>query len=113
MDTIHLDDLRALLDADAPIRLVTATGRRRHDLAHIPGAESFDDVATALTMLDPGDDIVVYGTSEFCPSGRWAHRVLTGRGYRRVQVFRGGLDAWASAGLPLHGTFATDLAVTA
>jgi rhodanese-related sulfurtransferase len=113
MDTIHLDELRDLLAVGAPIRLVTAPGRRRHDLAHIPGAETFDDVATALALLDPDDDIVVYGTSEFCPSGRWAHRVLTGRGYRRVRVFHGGLDAWTAAGLPLHGTLATDLEVTA
>jgi rhodanese-related sulfurtransferase len=113
MDLIHLDELLILLADDAPIRLVTAPGRRRHDLAHIPGAETFDDVASALELLDPDDDIIVYGTNEFCPSGRWAHRVLTGRGYRHVRVLHGGLDAWASAALPLHGSLATDLEVIA
>lgn len=113
MDTIELPELAATLADDAPIRLVMALGPYRHAQAHIPGSEAFDGIEQALAALDPDDDIVVYCTGRYSTASRWAHGVLTARGYQRVRVFAGGLLAWCEAGLPLEGTDAASLGVAA
>jgi rhodanese-related sulfurtransferase len=107
--TIHLDELR-----DRPraghTRLVMTLPRNRHAQAHIPGSIAFDDVHEALAALDHDDDIVLYCSGDVCGATTRAYRVLTARGYGRVTVLRGGLQAWAAAGLPLAGAMAEAVA---
>jgi rhodanese-related sulfurtransferase len=99
--TITREELIALLDADAPIRLVMALGPGRFTAAHIPGSETFTSVEEGLAALSPADDIVVY-----CTGGHasiLACRLLEQHGYRHVRRYAGGLADWDAAGLPLDG----------
>lgn len=101
METINRQQLVDLIEGGQPARLVMTLGPNRFAQAHIPGSETFASIESALTELDPNDDIVLYCTGGTCPSTIWGYRILTGRGYQRVRVYRGGLADWHAAGLPI------------
>ena len=101
MNTIDLHDLHRLVASDQPVRLVMALGPHRLAQAHIPGSETFSDIAQALDVLDPDEDIVVYCSGPACQASARAQRLLNARGYRNVRRFAGGLEEWDAAGLPL------------
>jgi rhodanese-related sulfurtransferase len=102
MQTITRDELAELAAAPGGARVVLTLGPLRHELAHIPGSETFADLDEALGALDPADDIVLYCSHEACSSSRAAHRLLVDRGFRSVRRYAGGLADWAAARLPLH-----------
>jgi rhodanese-related sulfurtransferase len=102
MQTITRDELAELVASPGGARVVLTLGPRRHDLAHIPGSETFTDLDEALGVLGRDDDVVLYCSHEACSSSRLAYRLLAGRGFRSVRRYAGGLADWAAAGLPLH-----------
>lgn len=110
MRTIDRSELQALLDRDAPVRVVMTLGPDRYRAAHIPGTETFASVEEGLTSLRADDDIVVYCSGDACASSRAAYRLLESHGFRNVRRYAGGLEDWAGAGLPLSGTGALGLA---
>ena len=113
METIALDELRALLDDGAEVRVVMTLGPHRFNQAHIPGTETFPTVEAALEGLAPDEDIVLYCAGVTHPASTWGHRILTSRGYQNVRVFTGGLVEWSAAGLPLDTTEDTAVEVVA
>lgn len=104
MRTIDREELQALLDSDAPVRVVMTLGPDRYRAAHIPGTETFASVEDGLAALRADEDVVVYCSGDACSSSRAAYRILEGRGFRNLRRYAGGLQDWAAAGLPLAGT---------
>jgi rhodanese-related sulfurtransferase len=102
--TIERDELKELLDGDAPVRLVMTLGPDHYRAAHIPRSEAFSTMDEALAALHPDEDIVVYCSHLACSSSRRAYQALAGNGFARVRRYAGGLTDWHDAGLPLEGT---------
>ncbi len=108
-DTISRDELKARLDRDETLRLVLLHGRAAFDTLHIPGSVFVTSLPDAFAMLSQEEDIVVYTSSEVCPRGWSALRLLRAHGYRSVRHYRGGLADWEAAGYPLAGELAAAL----
>lgn len=104
MRTIEREELRALLDRDAPVRLVMTLGPTAFAAAHIPGSVTFASIEDGLAALDRDEDIVVYCSHEACASSIQALRLLRQAGFDRVRRYAGGLTDWHAAGLPLAGS---------
>lgn len=85
---------------------VRTAAHRRLDGRLVPGALPVDpdDAERALAGIPRDREVVVYCA---CPNEASAAQValrLHARGFRRVRPLAGGLDAWESAGLPVHAT---------
>ena len=76
MDTIERDELRRIVEEDRRVRVILTLGPDAYAQAHIPGSETFPDLASALRELSPEDDVVLYCSSTACSSSRWAARWL-------------------------------------
>jgi rhodanese-related sulfurtransferase len=103
--TIGRDELKAKLDAKAPLKLVMALNRWAYDAKRIPGSLHFDTPDELYAALKPDDEIVVYCSHVDCLSSVALYRDLLRRGYRNVRRYAGGLLDWEDAGLPLEGSF--------
>ena len=106
--TITRDELRDLIDNDAPITIVEALPQSYYDDAHIPGAINLPhtEVRDRAHELLPDKDaqIVVYCANLPCPNSEVAATVLTKLGYTDVRRYAEGKDDWREAGFPLeHG----------
>ena len=66
---------------------------------HIP----LSQLEARLGELDRGKDVVVYCGGPTCPLSRNAARVLADRGFH-VRIYRGGLEEWTAAHLPMDAT---------
>ena len=88
---------------DEPIVLdVRTQALRRLDSRKIPGAQAVDvdNIECTLAAIPHDREMVVY-----CPNDASAEKVtlrLRTRGFYHVRSLAGGIDAWASAGLPIE-----------
>ncbi len=103
IETIERDELKALLDKGADIKLVMALHEWAFRAMHIPGSINFNTVDAALDGLDEDDDIVVYCSDEACVASQYAYKALLEQGYKHVRRYSGGLSDWLEAGYPLEG----------
>lgn len=105
--TISRQELLDMMENGADFRLVMALNEWAFRAKHIPGSEHFNTPEETFAALDPGDNIVVYCTSEDCHASIALYHALVDRGYRHVRRYSGGLTDWEAAGLPLEGEWVT------
>lgn len=108
MNTITRTALKELLDGGEPPILIDVDPAEYYRAAHLPGAKNccvyevaFLDQAAAAA---PGKaaSIVVYGSSAHSLASSTAQEKLARAGYTRVRDYRGGLEDWEAAGLPVE-----------
>jgi rhodanese-related sulfurtransferase len=102
MNIIERDELRKKLERGDGVQLVMALPERAFQAKRIPGTRHFETVGEALDALDPGDEIVVYCATVYCPASIYVYTLLEREGYRRVYRYAGGIDDWESAGYPVE-----------
>lgn len=93
-DYVSAEDLKAQLASPAPPLLLDLRYEWEHTLAHIPGDRWADHGALLKGEDCPGkdEDIVLYCKGQSKSTAAW--RALKARGFTKVRVLRGGLDAW-------------------
>ncbi len=104
---VSLGYFRAFVNAKRGLVLDARPGIFHRD-GHVPGAVSLprDDFESSyarvkvLLEANRGQSMVVYCSDDACDDSKWVCQALTSLGYTRVNVFRGGWDAWTHAGLP-------------
>lgn len=101
MKFITAEDLHNRLQESDSIKLVAVVDTWKHQQIRIPGALNFSNVQDAITSLNQDDDIILYCSGWPCVSSTWAYRLLSGRGYKNLTIFRGGLAEWQAKGYPL------------
>jgi rhodanese-related sulfurtransferase len=101
--TISRNELKSMLDANEPIKLIMALNRWAFDAKHIPGSLHFDTPEGLFATLDEDDEIVVYCSNVDCLASVALYWALKDRGYESVRRYAGGLLDWEDAGLPLEG----------
>jgi polyisoprenoid-binding protein YceI/rhodanese-related sulfurtransferase len=108
MSTITRPELQALLDGREPPTLIDVTPPEYCHAAHLPGAKNccvyevnfLDQVAAAVP--DKAAAIIVYGSSTCSLASSTAAGKLARAGYARARDYRGGLEDWEAAGLPVE-----------
>jgi rhodanese-related sulfurtransferase len=103
IETINRDELKALLDEGADIRLVMTLHEWAFNAMHIPGSIQVQP-DTAVEVLNLNDDIIVYCSDVDCVASQFAYRALVENGFRNVRRYAGGLSDCQAAGYPLEGT---------
>lgn len=100
---IDVAKAKALLDAGAIV--IDVRGQRQFDARHLPGALLIP--LAALRVAIPAGlsqarerQVVVY-CSDGVSTGPEATDILVRHGFRNASNLKGGVEAWASAGLPL------------
>jgi polyisoprenoid-binding protein YceI/rhodanese-related sulfurtransferase len=108
MNTITRNELNELLHAGEPFVLLDVTPEEYFQAAHLPGAKNccvyevnFPDQA-ATAAPEKAGTIVVYGSSIHSLASTTAAEKLERAGYAQVRDYRGGLQDWESAGLPVE-----------
>ena len=98
MPRIGVEELRALLQGDAPPVVVDVRAAPSLDIdaRRIPGARQVElsRIAALAGQLHPEQDIVVFCNCPNDVSAAQAARVLQAHGFKRVRPLAGGLDAW-------------------
>jgi rhodanese-related sulfurtransferase len=104
--TIDREEIRALLDAGAPIVLLETLRAEHFDQGHLPGAihlhyEEVEERAAAL-LPDREALIVTYCSNRACANSRVAAEKLARLGYTDVRRYEAGKDDWVQAGLAVE-----------
>ena len=103
---ISLDELRRMLDAGDVV--IDARTREEYESGHIPGAvlcdyfEMGSYLDRVLPLLSPDDRIGVYCSGPQCDDSEMLARELYSMGYRKLCVFKGGMEEWTERGLPVE-----------
>jgi rhodanese-related sulfurtransferase len=105
---VSLEELQEIIESGFPV--IDARTSGEYETGHIPGAilldyfemgHYFDSV---LPRLSPEDRIGVYCTGPLCDDSEMLAKELYTLGYTKLCVFRGGMEEWVEAGLPVeHG----------
>lgn len=99
-DTVSTRELHHLLTSAAPLWLVFAPDGVAFAAGHIPGSLTASD-AQLLTTLPTGTPVIVYGEHRAVTRARDLAAELAATG-RDARWYVGGLQAWATAGLPVE-----------
>ena len=70
---------------------------------HIPGSINIYSEESAVGLILPSDEIVVYCVNEMCQASITAYQILQNLGFNNLHRYAGGLEDWESAGLKLDG----------
>jgi rhodanese-related sulfurtransferase len=108
MNPITHTELKELLEGGQPPILIDVAPEQYYRAAHIPDAKNccvydvtfIDQAATAVP--DKAVLIVVYGSSSHSLASSTAQQKLNNAGYTHVRDYRGGLEDWCCAGLPIE-----------
>ena len=104
--TITRDELREFISSRKKLTLVDVLPRAHFEQEHIKGAISLplDEIGRkAKTLLEKKDElIVVYCASFECQASTQAARKLISLGYPNVSDYKGGLQDYKEAGLPIE-----------
>ena len=88
--------------------LLDARTAEDYAAGHIPGAlnlpaEKFDAAYPALKdTLESAPRLITYCDGGDCELSKQLGEVLKGQGFKRVQLFAGGINAWIEAEKPLR-----------
>jgi rhodanese-related sulfurtransferase len=102
MNLITREELRRKLQRGDQLQLVMALPVHAYRAKRIPGTRHFETFGEALEALDPGEEIVLYCATVYCPASIYAYALLERSGFRRVRRYAGGIDDWESAGYPVE-----------
>ncbi len=105
VDLITPEELKARLASGKPPRLLDLRYPWEHDLCHIAGDAwiDFDELLKNGAGLGAGEEFVLYCKGQSKSAA--AFRALRAKGFTKVSVLKGGLDAWAEKiekGLPRY-----------
>jgi len=104
--TISRDELRELIASKKRFTLVDVLPKDHYEQEHIKGAISLplEEIGKrAKTIFKAKDElIVVYCASFECPASTQAAQKLMSLGYTNVRDFKGGLQDYKQAGLPIE-----------
>ncbi|MDD3641988.1 MAG: rhodanese-like domain-containing protein [Candidatus Krumholzibacteria bacterium] len=109
---ISLEELREMLEAGDPV--IDARTAGEFEGGHIPGAilcdyyEMGTYFRTVLPRLSPEMRIAVYCSGPLCEDSEMLARELYALGYTDLRVFRGGIEEWTAAGMPLEAGYGED-----
>src|SRR5688500_3088033 len=94
--------LRELLDAGSALALIDVREHGEYNAAHIPGASSLPrrELEFRIERLVPFRGVRVVVVDDDGRRAALAARTLRRMGYRAVETLDGGLNRWASEGLP-------------
>jgi rhodanese-related sulfurtransferase len=85
-----------------PLSVVEVLPENYFASGHLPGALNLPLSALpsqARSLLpNPETEVVVYCSGPTCQNSHVAQLALTGLGYRKVRIFRGGKAEWTAAG---------------
>ena len=105
---ISLEEVVGMLEEGLPV--IDARTAHEYESGHIPGAilcdyfEMGHYFETVLPRLDPEQRIGVYCAGPDCDDSEMLARELFTLGYRKLCVFKGGIEEWTEAGMELeHG----------
>jgi polyisoprenoid-binding protein YceI len=110
MKTHTAIELKALIDAKAPITLLHVLPEEQFAQQHVPGAVNacvYEMVflsTVAELIPDQASAVVVYGAGGNSLDSAVAAEKLTKAGYTQVTEFRGGLAEWVEEGFTTDGT---------
>jgi len=95
VDLITPEELKSRLDSPAPPRLLDLRYEWEHGLCHIRGDAwtDFDELVKSGAGFGREEELVLYCKGQ-SKSGA-AFRALRARGFEKVSVLKGGIDAWA------------------
>ena len=102
MNLITREELRRKLQRGDELQLVMALPEHAYRVKRIPGTRHFETIGEALEALDPGEEIILYCATVYCPASIYAYTLLEREGFRRVRRYAGGIDDWESAGYPVE-----------
>lgn len=102
--------LKRKLQSGRPPVLVDVLPGSSYTNQHLRGAinipdEQIEQLAPRV-LPDKEVEVVVYCASYACPASTHAATTLKRLGYTNVRDYKGGLEAWRAAGLPLEGRVA-------
>ena len=89
------EELKARLDSAGAPRLLDLRYDWEHELCHIQGDAwaDYDELIGSGAGLAPGEELVLYCKGQ--SKSKAAFRALRERGFTKISVLEGGLDAWA------------------
>jgi rhodanese-related sulfurtransferase len=102
---IRRDQLKKALDNSEIDYLFDARSEHDYEQIHILGAENLPATRVQQGVgLPPRKDarIVFYCTNAECPAGGRAARAAVAQGYTNVSRYRGGIEEWTQAHLPVE-----------
>lgn len=104
---ISSDELVDWLSAGKDLKIVDVLSREHFDKEHIKGAISIpvEEIGKrAREILNKTDEIVVYCASFSCQASTRAAESLINQGFDSVFDYKGGLEEYKKANLPLEGS---------
>jgi len=107
-DFIGLGQFRSIVNSGSAV-IIDARAEPFYNDGHVPGALNLsrEDFArdyqrlSSVLARDRGKQIVVYCSGQACHDSRMVASALLSLGFRRVEVFTGGFEAWSRAGMPV------------
>ena len=108
--SISMDDLQRLVAGGLQeVILIDARHPALFAEGHVPGAKNFhvdaveNDVSIIVNQIDQMTDVVLYCATKACHDSARLFDILTQLlEYPNVRLFRGGIDAWTAAKLPIE-----------
>jgi polyisoprenoid-binding protein YceI len=108
MKTITHAELKALIEAAAAPVVIDVTPQEYYEAVHIAGAKNccvYEVIFTekaATAAPDKDETVVVYGSSAHSLASTTAAEKLERAGYTDVRDYRGGIEDWLAACLPVE-----------
>ncbi len=95
VDLITPEELKTKLASGKPPRVIDLRYAWEHDLCHIAGDAwiDFEELLKSGAGLSAGEELVLYCKGQSKSAA--AFRALRAKGFKKVSVLKGGLDAWA------------------
>ncbi len=105
LNLITPEELKARIDSGTAPRVLDLRYAWEHDLCHIPGdaLADLEELANSGAGTRPEEELVLYCKGQSKSAS--AFRALRKKGYGKVLVLEGGIDAWAEridAGMPRY-----------
>lgn len=103
---IDLERFRELINAGKVV--IDARTESEYLEGHIPGAKLLDYyqfgsfIDDVIPYISFDEELAIYCTGPFCEDSELLARELFALGYRKILVFRDGIEGWEEAGLPLE-----------
>lgn len=106
MNMISCEELKTRLDRQEPVCVIMVLSSWAYGQLHIPGSVGVDALSGLVESQAYDREVIVYDTNPACPASYRAYYRLIALGFRHVQCFAGGIEAWVEAGYPVEGSLA-------
>ena len=104
-EVINAEQLKAMMDKDASLKVINVLFREYYDDCHIKGSESvpLSDIKQHAQDWDRDLPVVVYCSLPGCPASHEAAKMLVDMGFKKVYDHEGGMKEWRAMGYPSEG----------